>query len=331
MADPNPQRKTARVVAFACYILAGLVLLAGTFFTLAAAAMELSGTGLESVTNGRMAVMTASIFIIVALMFVLLGRRIQGLFGQRHRQDSLAARSAVGCLRLGSLGCALWALPSTLTVLLTGKLLATGDPAGLREIFIGSSGFILAIILMLSVAQFISKNFVSPKPEGGRVYQSYVARVQPKLCALADPATRAYVQEQTFGIIKKLDRTSKGVLMEYLSSSGLLNGNTRIILQDADFRGVDLHAVNLPRADLHGINLEQAQLQDAILFEANLSRVRLNGADLSRANLQGADLRQADLTDALLDGANLSGADLKGAIFTNSQLGRARTGRPSEA
>jgi hypothetical protein len=331
MSDPNPQRRTARIIAFGCYILAGLVLVVGTFFTLAAATVDLSGMRLEHVTNGRMAVMTASVFIIVALMFVLLGRRIQSLFGQRHRQDKLAARSAVGCLRLGSLGCVLWALPSTLTVLLTGKILATGDPAGLREIFVGSSGFILAIILMLSVAWFISTNFVSPNAEGGRAYQSYVARVQPKLSGLADPATRAYVQEQTFGIMKKLDKTAWGILMEYLSSSGLLNGNTRITLQDADFRGVDLHAINLPRADLSGINLEQAKLQDAFLFEANLSRVRLNGADLSRANLQGADLRQADLTDAVLDGANLSGADLTGAIFTDSQLGRARTGQPSEA
>lgn len=330
MADPNPQRKTARVVAFACYILAAVVLFAGTFFTLAAATVELSGPGLEHITNGRMAVLMASLFIIIALMLVLIGRRIQLLLGQQYRQDKLVTRSTVGCLRLGSLGCGMWAFLSALMILLTG-IFPTGDPAGPKEIFMGSSGSILAIIFMLSVARFLSKNFVSPKPEGGRAYQAYVARVQPKLPGLADPATRAYVQEQTFGIIKKLDGTSKGILMEYLGSSGLLNGNTRINLQDADFRGVDLHAINLPRADLHGINLEQAKLQDAILFEANLSRVRLNGADLSRANLQWADLRHADLTDALLDGANLSGADLTGAIYTASQLGRARTSLPSGA
>jgi hypothetical protein len=332
MADTNPHRKTAYVIAVACYVLAGIVLVVGTVSTLAAATAELSGTRLERVTNGRMAFMVASVFAVVALMTTLFGWRVQKLFGQRRRQDKLAPRSAVGCLRLGSLGCGLWALLSTFTVLVTGKIIATDEPAGVREIFVGSSGFILAMILMLSVAWFISANFLRVNVVGGgRVYQEYVARVQPVLLDLAELETRAYVQEQTVEVLAKMDAGSKSVLMEYLSRSGLLNGNTRIVLQDADFRGVDLHAINLPRADLHGINLERADLQDAILFEADLNRARLNTADLSRANLQGAILRHADLTDALLEGANLSGADLTGAIVTDSQLGRARRGRPSGA
>lgn len=325
MADPNPHRGAARAAAFVCYVLAGFVLVAGAFFTLAAATMELSAPGLKGVTNARMAVMVASIFVIVALMISLSGWRIQRLFGQSRRQERLAAKAAVGCLRLGGLGCGLWALPSTFTVLLTGKMLATGEPAGLREIFVGASGFALAITLMLSVAWFISANFVRPGPEKGRrAYQEYLNRVQPRLAGLADLATRAYVQEQTMEVLAKTDATTKSVLLEYLSKVGLLTGATRITLQGADFRSADLHSINLPRADLHGINLEHAKLQDAILFEANLNGARLNKADLSRANLQGADLRAADLTDAVLDGANLRGADLGGATVTPAQLGRAR-------
>ncbi len=332
MADTNPHRKTAHVVAIVCYVLAGIVLVVGAVSTLAAATAELSGTRFEGVTNVRMAFMIASMFAIVALMTTMFGWRVKGLFGQRFRQDKLATRSAVGCLRLGSLGCGLWALLSALIALLTGKIIATNEPAGFREIFVGSSGFILAIILMTSVAWFISANFLPTYVVGGgRVYQEYVARVQPLLRDLAELETRAYVQEQTMEVLAKIDAGSKSVLMEYLGRSGLLNGNTRIVLQDADFRGVDLHAINLPRADLHGINLEQAELQDAILFEADLTHARLNRADLSRANLQGADLRQADLTDALLEGANLSGADLTGAIFTDSQIRRACLRRSSGA
>lgn len=331
MADPNPHRGKARVIAFVCYVLAGFVLVAGTFFTLAAATMELTAPGLEGVTNARMAVMVASIFAIIALMISLSGWRIQRLFGQPRRQEKLAARSAVGCLRLGSLGCGLWALPSTFTVLLTGKMLATGEHAGLREIFIGTSGFVLVIILMLSVAWFISANFVRPSlEEGRRAYREYLNRVQPRLSGLADLATRAYVQEQTMEILAKSDSATKSVLLEYLSKAGLLTGATRITLQGADFRGTDLHSINLPRADLHGINLEQAKLQDAFLFEADLKGARLNRADLSRANLQGADLRTADLTDAVLDGANLGGANLEGAFVTPAQLGRARPNQPRQ-
>jgi Pentapeptide repeats (8 copies) len=326
MTDPNPHRVAARTVAFLCYVLSGFVLVAGTFFTLAAATMDLtSAPGLELVTNARMAGMVASIFSIIALLISLLGRRIRRLYGQPHRQERLAAKSAVGCLRLGSLGCGLWALPSTFTVLLTGKMLATGEPAGVREIFIGTSGFLLAITLMMSVAWFISVNFVRPSlEEGRRAYHEYLNRVQPRLPGLADLATRAYVQEQTMEVLAKSDTTTRGLLLEYLSKAGLLTGATRITLQGADFRGADLHSIDLPRADLHGINLEHAKLQDAILFEADLNGARLNKADLSHANLQGADLRMADLTDAVLDGANLRGADLRGAAVTPAQLGRAR-------
>jgi hypothetical protein len=312
-------------VAFVCYVLAGFVVVAGIFFTIVAASMELPAPGLEAVTNARMAVMVASIFAIIALMVSLLGWRIQRLFGQPRRQEKLAAKSAVGCLRQGSLGCGLWALPSTFTVLLTGKMLATDEPAGLREIFVGTSGFALVIILMLSVAWFISATFVRTSPEEGRrIYQEYLGRVQPRLPGLADLATRAYVQEQTIEVLAKLDMTSKRFLLEYLSRMGLLTGVTRITLQTADFRGVDLYSINLPRADLHGINFEHAKLQDAFLFEADLNGARLNKADLSRANLQDADLRMADLTGAVLDGANLRGADLGGALVTPAQLGRAR-------
>lgn len=325
MSDPNPHQRLARGLAFACYAFAGLLLFAGTFSTLAAATMDISQLALEGVTNRQMAIMTASIFVIVALMLVLLGRRIQSLYGQPRRQEKLAARSAVGCLRSGSLGCGLWALPSTMTILLTGKMLATNEPAGLREIFIGSSGFILAIVVMMSIAWFISANFVRPNTaEMKRAYQTYVARVDARLHDMAEPATRAYVQEQTMEVLAKLDTTFKSMLLNYLSKSGLLTGAARVVLEDADFSGVDLRSANLPRADLSGINLEQAKLRGAILFEANLYKAKLKQADLIRANLQGADLRQADLTGAVLEGANLRGADRAGMIATPAQVNRAR-------
>lgn len=162
MTEQNPHQHTGRFVAFACYFFAGLMLVAGIFFTLAAATMDMPQLSLQGVTNQRMAIMIASIFLIVVLMIVLLGWRIQSLFGQQHRQEKLAAKLTVGCLRLGGLGIALWAVPSTVTVLLTGKMLATGELAGFREIFVGISGFVLAILLMLSVAWFISANFVRP-------------------------------------------------------------------------------------------------------------------------------------------------------------------------
>jgi hypothetical protein len=337
MAEPNPRRQVARVFAFVCYIAAGFVLLAGVLFTLAAATVsmqELQQAGgpmphlLEGVTNLRMAIMMASMFVIIALMIVLVGWRVQRLFGQQHRQEKLVAKSSVGCLRLGSLGCGLWALPSLFTALITGTFLPGGEVVGPKEIFVGLSGFMLAIILMMAIAWFISANFLRlTLEEGRRAYHAYLSRVQPKLHGLADPAMRAYVQEQTMEVLTKLDPTLKRNLLDYLSESGVLSGDTRIVLHGVDFRRVDLRTISLPHADLRGTNLEEANLQGALLFEANLYKATLKKANLSRANLQGADLRQADLTDAVLDGTNLRGANLTGAIVTPTQLKQTRLER----
>jgi Pentapeptide repeats (8 copies) len=332
MAELNPHQQMARVFALACYIVAGLVLVAGFFFTLAAATMDLSQSpvrGAVTATNARMALMMASVFAIIALMIVLLGWRVRSLFGQERRQEKLLAKSAVGCLRLTSLGCGLWLVPSTATGLLTGVLIFTGEPVGIKEVLVGVSGPILLIILMLSSARFISVNFVRLK--GERAYDDYLKRIRTRLPDLAHPAARAYVQEQTLEVLPKLGPTLKSDLLDYLSKSRLLTGPNRIALRDADFSGVDLRSINLPHADLRGINLERAKLQGAILFEASLHKARLNRADLSRAVLQGADLRQADLTDAVLDGTNLRDANLLEAIVTPTQLGQARLCRPSGA
>src|SRR5947209_19124469 len=156
MAELNPHQQTARIFAFACYIVAALVLLASVFFTLAAALTDLSTLPLKSpVTNQSMALWMASLFAVVALMLVLLGWRVQGLFGQQRRQEKLLAKSTVGCLRLTGLGCGLWLTLSAAITLMTG-MLVNGEPAGIKEVLLGSSGWALVIILMLSVALFIS-------------------------------------------------------------------------------------------------------------------------------------------------------------------------------
>lgn len=330
MAELNPHRQIARIFAFACYILAGLVLVFSVFFTLAAATVDISQLPMKDITNLRLAIMVASIFIIITLMIALFGWRVQSLFGQRRRKEKLAAKSAVGFLRLGSLGCGLWALPSTFTALITGTLLATGESVGITDMFVGLSGFLLAIILMLSVAWFISVNFVRLKTEERkRAYQVYLELVQQRLRGLADPETRAYVQEETMEALTKLDTTLKSVLLDYLSRSGLLTGDTPILLHNADFRRVDLRSISLPHAELSEINLEQAKLQGAILFEANLYKAKLKKADLRRANLQGANLQRADLTGAVLEGTNLRGANITGTIATPDQLKQARLDKPS--
>ena len=324
MSEMNPHRQIARIFAFLCYFFAGLLVVAGIVFTVAVALTDLSVLPLKVGTNRQMAFISASIFLVIAGMITLFGLRVQKLFGQQRRQEKLAAKSAVGCLRLGSLGCGLWSLISVSMTAIIGKLLPTGEPAGAREAFVGSSGAILIILVMLSVAWFISVNYVRLRPdEVSRVYDAYRNDMKSLLVKMAEPETRAYAQQRTMEVLGLLDAPLKSRLLEFLSESGLLTGDTPISMRHADFRRIDLRSISLPRADLQEVNLEHATLHGAILFEVNLRKANLRKADLSRANLQKADLRQADLTEAMLENTNLSGADLTGAKVTLMQLEQA--------
>jgi Pentapeptide repeats (8 copies) len=321
----NPHRQTANVIAFLCYILTAVVLFVGTLSTLAAALTDPSQLPVGGVNSRELAMIVATPFVTVAVMLGLFGRRVQTLFGRPYRQERPGTKMTVGCLRLGSVGCGLWAVLAAVITLVTGKLVATGDPAGAREIFIGSTGFILVIALMLSIAWFVSANYAQLKPEEReRAYQSYRAALRPRLHRLAEPETRTFVQEQTLLVLGKLDAPLKSAMLIFLSESGLLKGETRVALRDADFRGVNLSSYSLPQADLRGVDLRRAVLQGTMLFEGDLREAKLREADLSRAELQGADLRRADLTGAVLETTNLRGADLTGAKVTHGQLKHAR-------
>lgn len=325
MMEVNPHRRLARIFAFLCFVFSGFLACVSIFFILAAANMDLTQMrGLEGVTNARMTVMMGCVFGIWIFMIALLGWRIQKVFGQNHRTEKPVARAAVGCLRLGGLGCGLWALPTALGIIFTGHVLATGEPAGVQDMFVGASGFIVAITLMLSISWFISANFVRlTEQERKRAYQSYLDLVQAHLPTVAEPETRASLQDQTFYVLPKLDQTLKGTLLEDLSKSKLLTGSTRIVLRDADFRRADLCLSDLPEADLHGINLEEARLEGALLFKVNLHNARLKKCNLSRTRLQEANLQHADLTEAVLKDAKLRAANLNGAILKRANLSQA--------
>ena len=104
----------------------------------------------------------------------------------------------------------------------------------------------------------------------------------------------------------------------------------RIVLKDADLRGIDLQGAKLSRGDLRnadlrhanlqGANLKGAHLGGACLTHANLQGVNLEYADLASADLEGANLGKANLNDAFLSGASLKNAFLKGASLVDTYL-----------
>jgi uncharacterized protein YjbI with pentapeptide repeats len=326
MAELNPYRQGARIFAFLCYVVAGLVVVAGVFFTLGGATADLSTLPVApGTTNLSMAIIAACTFLVFAVLVVAVGWQIQELFGRRHLGDKLVARSAVGCLRGCGLGCGLWSLLSACITLATGRFIVTNQPAGIGDVLVGCSGFFLVICILLAVAWFISANFTElNQAERQIAFQDYLKDVRPRLPRMGEFEVRSFVEGRTLEVLAKLDLPLKRKLLEFLGENDLLTGPSRVRLRGTDFRRVDLRSIRLPRADLSEVDLRQASLADAHLFEVDLQKARLNGADLARANLQDANLRQADLSDTVLDKTVLTGADLMGATVPPQQLQRAR-------
>ncbi|MFC5861973.1 pentapeptide repeat-containing protein [Acidicapsa dinghuensis] len=92
---------------------------------------------------------------------------------------------------------------------------------------------------------------------------------------------------------------------------------------EADFIGVHLAGVTMPKADLFKAKLVKATLNHADLSGANLRQANLHRANLWWANLSGADLYGANLRWATLYEANLSNADLRNANLQGTGLSKA--------
>lgn len=124
-------------------------------------------------------------------------------------------------------------------------------------------------------------------------------------------AERAVAHAQTFMALRTLDGPRKGVLVQFLKESQLINRDKPIISLDL----ADLTSASLSSADLSGTGLQGANLRDADLRYADLRDSNLRAAVLSNT-----DLRNSDLRAAVLNNANLHNSDLREAIVTKEQL-----------
>lgn len=150
---------------------------------------------------------------------------------------------------------------------------------------------------------------------------------------------RRIAQIQTLTVLNRLDGKRKGIVLQLLNNSQLINNDKTIIgLSDADLSGAILS-----KAFLYGVSLQQVNLSEANLSGASLGYValhlypeeeledlepaNLSRANLSEANLSKADLNQVDLSYAILIGANLNEANLEGTILNHANLSRANLSR----
>ena len=112
----------------------------------------------------------------------------------------------------------------------------------------------------------------------------------------------------------------KGLIMQFLYESGIIEFHPITPLNTADFTFANLKSANLKSANLSSADLSGADLSGADLIDANLESANLIGANLESANLYGANLDSANLNRANLNRASLFGANLTGANLDSANL-----------
>lgn len=130
--------------------------------------------------------------------------------------------------------------------------------------------------------------------------------------------------------LRDVDGKRKRLILENLQDSRLLCNRDYLLLQNADFSGVNLRGINLAAANLSEVKFSKADLTGAVLDKALLSGTDLADSTLISAVLENAvmheaDLSRADLSRSFLDGTQLQGAymsgvDLQGATLVGANL-----------
>jgi uncharacterized protein YjbI with pentapeptide repeats len=138
-----------------------------------------------------------------------------------------------------------------------------------------------------------------------------------------DPV-RSMARARTLSVLRGLNDSRKGSLIQFLYESGLIKKNVNggiLRLSGGDLSYAYLVSIDLSEAALSGTFLEKATLSFANLNGADLNEAVLSGAELSGANLKGANLRGAVLVESQLHRADLSGADLSKAHLGSMKIG----------
>jgi len=143
----------------------------------------------------------------------------------------------------------------------------------------------------------------------------------------AGSEVRTLARARTLTVLRMMDGTRKGSIMQFLAESDLISRDSSVlVLTGADLHEAILNNADLSRTELSGLDFNpppydgSAQLFGTNLSDADLSHAILGATDLHNAKLLRADLSYANLGEAYLRGANLSDADLSNARLHKTLL-----------
>ena len=96
-----------------------------------------------------------------------------------------------------------------------------------------------------------------------------------------------------------------------------------IILQNADFTGMNLEKTDFSGSDMSNSNFSSANLSEANFSEAVLARCLFKGSQLRGTNFEKATMEWASFTGAIFENTNFHKANLMWAHLCKSDLMRA--------
>lgn len=154
--------------------------------------------------------------------------------------------------------------------------------------------------------------------------------VQHNLATNPDQKRLAIARTRINMALGQLDGHRKGLILQFLYESDLIDKNPifkllgnnfndsildNIVLGEAEIKGAYFKNASIRNANLNGINLTSSNLANADLFETQLDQANLSYTNLTNVNFENTDLRTVEF-----EGADLTNANLNGATINQSQL-----------
>lgn len=131
-------------------------------------------------------------------------------------------------------------------------------------------------------------------------------------------------------VLNILDGDRKGLVLQFLYESELINKTPKILLNGANFKDSILDGIVLENSEIKGAYFHKASITSSNLNNssfigsdfsgADISNSEVGNTDLSYCNLSNGKIQNMDLTSVNFEGANLNGTDLEGSTIKKEQL-----------
>lgn len=178
---------------------------------------------------------------------------------------------------------------------------------------------LLAVPIVISFAGGIISGYVQREASQSATLNNYLDQLEKlvlehKLLDKSPESGSAIIARgRTITALRELDWKRRTQLINFLKSSGLLEGSSSqneaiISFKEVNLSGMGLDFIDFSNADFSHSYLNSSNLKNSIMRGTNFTQ-----AELKKSNLQNADMRDANIAEADLEGTNFQGADLAGA------------------